>query len=102
MAALVLREGARFTPEAFAAFLAAQPDLGTKMSPRYVRVLPEMPVTATNKIHRVALRRAAFLCEDPVWWRRTPADAYAPLSETDRAGLLAAYAARGRGELLQG
>ena len=38
MAALQLREGAAFDPDAFAAFLAAQPDLGTKWAPRYVRI----------------------------------------------------------------
>ena len=39
MAALTLRAGAAFDPAAFAAFLRAQPDLGTKMAPRFVRIL---------------------------------------------------------------
>ncbi|MEE4425432.1 AMP-binding protein [Streptomyces bugieae] len=69
MAALSLRDGAGFDPEDFAAFLAAQPDLGTKMAPRFVRTVAALPVTATNKVHRVALRRAGFRCPDPVWWR---------------------------------
>jgi acyl-CoA synthetase (AMP-forming)/AMP-acid ligase II len=34
MAALALREGAGFDPDAFAAFLAGQPDLGAKIAPR--------------------------------------------------------------------
>ncbi|MGW3122011.1 long-chain-fatty-acid--CoA ligase [Streptomyces sp. NPDC001107] len=58
-----------FDPAAFAAFLAAQSDLGTKMAPRFVRVVERMPVTATNKIHRAQLRREGFRCADPVWWR---------------------------------
>ncbi len=41
-----------FDPAGFAAFLRAQPDLGTKTAPRFVRGLERMPVTATNKIHR--------------------------------------------------
>ncbi|MFD9575175.1 AMP-binding protein [Streptomyces sp. NPDC059982] len=98
MAALALREGASFDPEAFTAFLAAQPDLGTKMAPRYVRILDAMPVTATNKVHRVALRRAGFTCPDPVW-HRTPAG-YRPLGPEDLAALLAAYGAQGRQNLL--
>ncbi|CAM5288100.1 AMP-binding protein [Streptomyces tanashiensis] len=65
MAALALRAGEVFDPAAFTAFLAAQRDLGTKMPPRFVRVMRELPLTATNKIHRVALRRAAFRCGDP-------------------------------------
>ncbi|MFJ6796525.1 AMP-binding protein [Streptomyces sp. NPDC091268] len=101
MAAVALREGAGFRPEAFAAFLAAQPDLGTKMAPRYVRVVPEMPVTATNKVHRVALRRAGFLCPDPVWWRPAGEGEYRPLDEEALAGLLAAYRAQDRLELLE-
>lgn len=105
MAALALREGASFDPDAFAAFLAAQPDLGTKMAPRYLRVLDALPVTATNKIHRVALRRAGFLPPPagdsrpaPVW-HRTGAG-YRPLDAESLAALLAAYEDRGRRELL--
>ncbi|MFD8632178.1 AMP-binding protein [Streptomyces sp. NPDC059533] len=100
MAAVSLREGARFDPAAFAAFLAAQPDLGTKMSPRYVRIVPEMPVTATNKVHRVSLRRAGFRCApDPVW-HRTPTGTYTPLSPPDLSALLTRYASHGRKPLL--
>ncbi|MGR4878898.1 AMP-binding protein [Streptomyces sp. LARHCF249] len=99
MAAVALREGAAFDPSAFSAFLAAQPDLGTKMSPRYVRIMETMPVTATNKVHRVALRRAGFLCPDPVW-HRPRTGPYRPLSEPDLATLLAAYEAQGRRPLL--
>ena len=43
MAALELRPGAAFDPDGFAAFLGAQPDLGTKWSPRFVRVSPASP-----------------------------------------------------------
>ncbi|WP_328747728.1 AMP-binding protein [Streptomyces sp. NBC_00285] len=57
-----------FEPVAFADFLAAQPDLGTKMAPRLVRVVEHMPVTATNKIHRARLRKEGVRCADPVWW----------------------------------
>ncbi|MFG2984681.1 AMP-binding protein [Streptomyces sp. NPDC048258] len=99
MAALSLREGAVFDPDAFAAFLSAQPDLGTKMSPRYIRLVPTMPVTATNKIHRAALRRAGFRCGDPVWFR-SPTDGYRPLDEPALSTLLAAYDSQGRLPLL--
>ncbi|GAB2930835.1 long-chain-fatty-acid--CoA ligase [Streptomyces sundarbansensis] len=95
MAALVLRAGAAFDPAAFAAFLRAQPDLGTKMAPRFVRVLGRMPVTATNKIHRVALRREGFRCPDPVWWDRAGDGTYAPLEVAGLAALLARYEERG-------
>ncbi|MFD8972558.1 AMP-binding protein [Streptomyces sp. NPDC059593] len=96
MAALALREGASFDPAEFAAFLAAQPDLGTKMPPRFVRVMRELPLTATNKIHRVGLRRASFLCPDPVWWRPAPTAPYEPLTPGASATLQEEYARHGR------
>ncbi|WP_371623622.1 AMP-binding protein [Streptomyces sp. NBC_01116] len=96
MAALALRAGAVFDPAAFAAFLRAQPDLGTKMAPRFVRILGRMPVTATNKIHRVELRRAGFRCPDPVWWDRDGDRSYALLDAEGLEGLLARYADHGR------
>ncbi|MFF2307496.1 AMP-binding protein [Streptomyces sp. NPDC058128] len=96
MAALALREGAVFDPAEFAGFLAAQRDLGTKMPPRFVRVMAELPLTATNKIHRVALRRESFLCEDPVWWRPTPGAPYEPLTPAATAALRGEYARQGR------
>ena len=80
-----------FDPVAFAAFLAAQPDLGTKMAPRYVRVVDHMPVTATNKINRAQLRKEGLNCTDPVWWRgpgeetyrsRPPKNAEGPFAPT--------------------
>ncbi|MFF7646051.1 AMP-binding protein [Streptomyces canus] len=58
-----------FDPVAFADFLEAQPDLGTKMAPRFVRVVERIPVTATNKINRALLRKEGLHCTDPVWWR---------------------------------
>ncbi|MFB7542503.1 AMP-binding protein [Streptomyces zaomyceticus] len=92
MAALALRAGEVFDPAEFEAFLAAQEDLGTKMPPRFVRVMTELPLTGTNKIHRVVLRRDSFLCPDPVWWRPAPGAPYEPLTPKAVAALRAAYA----------
>ncbi|MEU0249711.1 long-chain-fatty-acid--CoA ligase [Streptomyces sp. NPDC006235] len=72
-----------FDPEAFERFLLAQPDLGTKMAPRFVRAAGRMPVTATNKIHRAALRREGLRCADPVWWRPPGESAYRLLTRED-------------------
>ncbi|WP_086851296.1 AMP-binding protein [Streptomyces coeruleofuscus] len=72
-----------FDPEAFARFLLAQPDLGTKMAPRFVRVVGRMPVTATNKIRRAALRKEGLRCADPVWWRPPGERAYRLLTRED-------------------
>ncbi|MEU9114158.1 AMP-binding protein [Streptomyces sp. NPDC048483] len=114
MATLALRDGAAFDPEGFAAFLAAQPDLGTKMAPRFVRTVAALPVTATNKVHRAALRRAGFRCPEPVWW--TPMGAgpagttgpaapagstYRRFTDEERAVLLAHYRDHDRAHLLE-
>ncbi|MER5937946.1 AMP-binding protein [Streptomyces sp. NPDC001928] len=78
----------KFDPVAFTGFLLAQPDLGTKMAPRFVRVVDRMPVTATNKIHRAGLRREGLRCTDPVWWRPAGEGTYRRLTEAE----LTAYA----------
>ncbi|MGW7792201.1 AMP-binding protein [Streptomyces tricolor] len=75
-----------FDPADFAAFLRAQPDLGTKMAPRFVRVVERMPVTATNKIERARLRREGFCCGDPVWWRPPGEPDYRRLTAEDVDG----------------
>ncbi|WP_079161486.1 AMP-binding protein [Streptomyces fodineus] len=78
-----------FDPVGFADFLAAQPDLGTKMAPRFVRVVERMPVTATNKIHRARLRAEGVACADPVWWRPQGETSYRRLTAEDAEGPLA-------------
>ncbi|MCV7299884.1 AMP-binding protein [Mycobacterium barrassiae] len=50
MAAMVLNDGATLTPDEFESFLAAQPDLSPKAWPRYVRIAPDLPTTATHKV----------------------------------------------------
>lgn len=59
-----------------------------------------MPVTATNKIHRVGLRSEGFHCPDPVWWRPPGERAYRPLTTADTDSLVARYRAHGREDLL--
>jgi fatty-acyl-CoA synthase len=98
MAALVLRPGARFEPEGFAAFLAQQPDLGTKQSPRYVRVARELPQTQTNKILKRELRRQRWECADPVWLRTK--SGYRPLGADDVRAIRERFRERGRENVL--
>ena len=50
MAAVVLEDEARLTPQELEAFLAEQPDLSPKAWPRYVRINDDLPSTATNKV----------------------------------------------------
>lgn len=99
MAALALREGVAFDPEAFAAFLRDQPDLGTKMAPRFVRVVRSMQVTATNKVHRVGLRREGFWSGGPLWWKGS-GGAYVPFGGEQLGPLVREYEEHGRQGLL--
>jgi fatty-acyl-CoA synthase len=97
MAALELRGGVRFDPDAFAEFLGAQPDLGTKWAPRFVRVSHEMPLTGTNKVLKAPLQRDGWRTADEVWWRaERGAPAYRRLDEEDRTRLVKELEAHGR------
>jgi fatty-acyl-CoA synthase len=100
MAALEPAPGIGFDPDAFAAFLAAQPDLGTKWAPRFVRLVASLPVTATGKLDRKPLRAERWDTADPVWWRPDRSLDYRPLTGDDAAALAAAFAEAGRAGLL--
>ena len=69
MVALELRPGTTFDPADFDRFISEQPDLGTKWSPRYVRVVDAMPVTETQKVLKRVLRRERWDSADAAWWR---------------------------------
>lgn len=100
MAALELHPGVAFDPDAFAAFLSTEGDLGTKWAPRYVRVVAALPVTATDKMDKRPLRAARWETDDPVWHRVGRGDRYVPLTRDDVARLAAEFEANGRTALL--
>jgi fatty-acyl-CoA synthase len=85
-----------FDPDAFAGWLAAQPDLGPKWVPRYVRVSSSLPQTATGKVTKVGLREEAWACDEPIWWRPGAELRFQLLGAGDRAALDAALAESGR------
>lgn len=96
MAALEPAPGAAFDPTAFSAFLAAQPDLGTKWAPTFVRVVDAIPLTATGKVDRKPLRAQRWQTTDPVWWRPTHSEPYRPFTPEDAAALHHQFASTGR------
>ncbi len=96
MAAVELEPGTSFDAAAFAGSLAAQPDLGTKWAPRFVRVVASIPVTATRKVDRKPLRAERWETSDPVWWRPPGEDAYRRLTAADVDDLRRAFADAGR------
>jgi fatty-acyl-CoA synthase len=101
MAALELRPGAVFDPAGFDEFLAAQGDLGTKWSPRYVRVTDALPVTETQKILKRVLRREHWDVPEPVFWRESKSEPLGPMSDDDRTELRTRFEARGRLDQLE-
>ncbi|NPC96267.1 fatty-acid--CoA ligase FadD1 [Nocardioides sp. zg-DK7169] len=70
MAAVVLRDDATLTPADLEAFLAAQADLSVKAWPRYVRIAPDLPSTATNKVLKRELAAQGATAGDGVLWVR--------------------------------
>ncbi|WP_042393073.1 AMP-binding protein [Streptacidiphilus carbonis] len=107
MAAVQLRPDADHADTAalaarLAGFLAAQPDLGTKMPPRFVRIVARMPATATHKTAKTGLRAERWRTEDPVLWRPYGTAAgggaleYRPLTGDDLEKIDALFAEHGR------
>src|SRR6202011_5657075 len=96
-----LRPGAAFDPDGFDGFLAAQPDLGTKWSPRYVRVTPALPVTETQKVLKRVLRRQRWEVEDPVFWRPHRGQPLRPMTAADRDEVRSRFEARQRLDQLE-
>jgi len=68
VAALVTTEP--IEPAAWEAFLAQQGDLSGKAWPRFVRILDELPRTATNKVLKRRLAAAGAVPGDGVLWTR--------------------------------
>ncbi len=102
MAAIEMNPAVTFDPVAFDAWLRDQPDLGTKWSPRFVRLCASIPQTATGKVTKVGLRAEAWACDEPVWWwpsvgvvaEGTPVRRL--LTDDDRKALAAALRENGR------
>jgi len=100
MCAVELAPGEAFDPAAFDAFLAAQADLGTKWSPRFVRLVGAMPLTASHKIHKARLAAEQWQVTDPVYWRPDRTGPLRLLTDDDRLALEAEFRRHGRQALL--
>jgi fatty-acyl-CoA synthase len=98
MAALEIGDG-EFDAEAFSSFLGQQPDLGIKWVPALIRITSQLPLTATHKISKPALRRLHWNGDDPVYERT--GSSYDLMTADRKAELEAEYVAHGRDQLLR-
>nr|WP_211243130.1 AMP-binding protein [Rhodococcus oryzae] len=97
MAAIEVADASDFDPVEFAAFLAAQDDLGTKAAPRFVRVSTNLPVTGSNKVLKRELQAELWRCVDAVFrWEGRGEPMYREMSEDDKVALEADFASHGR------
>jgi fatty-acyl-CoA synthase len=96
MATIELKPGTTFDPEDFDEFLAEQPDLGTKWSPRYVRVVEKMPTTESQKPMKRQLRHERWDPDGGVYWRPAKNEPLRPMGAADRDELRKRFEARDR------
>ncbi len=87
MAGLELHGDATLDPVEFDNFLARQPDLGTKWTPSFIRIEPELPKLASMKIDKSLLRREAWRTGTELLWRPAKGQPLQPLTATDQKSL---------------
>ena len=107
MAALKLRDGARFDPASFFAYCERQVTEGgmdRKWFPDFVRLVDEFEYTGTAKILVRNLKKVHFcrrrLPEAPIYWRTRGSSTYQPFTQKDYDQLRATFAKAERLELL--
>ncbi|MFF3567455.1 AMP-binding protein [Nocardia jiangxiensis] len=101
MAAVEVADPALFDLREFAEFLCAQDDLGTKGTPRLLRVSANLPVTGSNKVLKRQLQEQGWRTDEAVYrWSGRGAPEYAALTEPGRSALEAEFAAHDRQRLL--
>jgi fatty-acyl-CoA synthase len=81
--AAVVTDGTPLDPAEFGRFLAAQPDLGPKQVPAYVRTVRELPRTSTFKVVKHRLAAEGLNCPDVLRRRAGPDIAYSSSSSTE-------------------
>jgi fatty-acyl-CoA synthase len=103
MAALELLPGQSFDPDQFSSFLAAQPDLGTKWAPSFLRISRSLPQTASGKVTKGPLRREGWWGgEDPIFRRAGAGLGFVPMEDADRDALRTELRRHGREGLIGG
>ncbi len=107
MAALKLRDGASFDPQAFFDYCSAASERGSmdpKWFPDFVRIVDDFEYTGTSKILVRNLKKLHFdrrrLRDEPIFWRRRGDATYHPFRNQDFEALRAEFRKAEREELL--
>lgn len=96
MATLQVKDPEAFSTAEFEDFLDAQPDLGTKWVPKYLRLVTDVPITATRKINKPVLRKEAWEVDDLLYYRPAAPTKFAPLTEDEKARIRDSFMTNGR------
>lgn len=102
MAAIEVADPEGFDVAEFAAYLAGQADLGSKGTPRFLRISAGLPVTGSNKVLKRELQQQRWHTDDPVYrWAGRGEPAYTRMSGEDKRSLDAEFATYGRQSYLR-
>ena len=101
MVAMQLAPGASFDPGVFKRFIEAQPDLGPKWVPSFVRIVTAFPMTETNKVVKRLLQAERWESDDPTWWRPAEDGPYIGLDSVGVNELRRRFDDRGRSAVLE-
>ncbi len=100
MACVVPKEHSSFDARSLGLWLDAQPDLGPKWRPRWLRVSAALPMTPSHKVLHRQLQHEKFRADrvagDAVWWRPRGASSFVPFTEAAEAALREEFVANGR------
>ncbi|PQM50615.1 acyl-CoA synthetase [Mycolicibacter virginiensis] len=103
MGAVEVADPDSFDAAAFAGYLAAQPDLGRKGFPRFLRVSASLPVTGSNKVLKRELQAQRWHTDEPVYrWVGRGTPEYTRMTDEDKRSLDAEFTSHGRQSYLRG
>jgi fatty-acyl-CoA synthase len=97
MAAIEVVDPATFNAEQFAKYLREQDDLGSKGTPRFLRVSGGLPVTGSNKVLKRELQAQNWHTDESVYrWVGRGVPEYAAMTDDAKRGLDDEFAQYGR------
>jgi hypothetical protein len=108
MAAIKMRDGARFDPQGFFTWCEAQVNgasMDRKWFPDFIRIVDDFEFTQTQKVlvrnyKKVHFDLKRLPANEAVYWRRRGDTTFKPLTQADYAGLRAEFEEREKLELL--